>query len=304
MTLRRASLETLLLSVVLMAGSVPEAGSQPLGTDAAAPTCSHEATEEEFLTSSAGDELSAEGTRATCEDSSTSRVRTEVEIAPWVEGDCASVPLTHVSAASWCASRESWAEGAPEYVCGDGSAPRVPDKIRTRPLDPPGQPWGPWHLSTVPCRGDGPTQDDELQEAVEREMARLRVKAAPALIAPVTEWFAVQTPLTVYTRAETQRFEVTLIGSAVQIEVVPESFSWDFGDGSAPLVTTDKGAPFPDQTLTHTFTKKGERTIVLTTSWRGRFRVEGGTWQPVLGRATTRHAAAPVELREIRSVLS
>lgn len=262
---------------------------------------------ESLLTSSTAndDVVEVSDKEATCEgDAVTTNTGTESELGVWVDGDCASVPLTHVSAASWCTSRESWAVEAPEYVCSDGSAARTPDKIRTRPLEPPGQPWGPWRLNTVPCPDDVSERGDELQDAVEREMARLTVKAAPALIAPVTEWFAVQTPLTVYTRAETQRFEVTLIGSAVQIEVVPESFSWDFGDGSAPLVTTEKGAPFPDQTLTHTFTKKGERTIVLTTSWRGRFRVEGGAWQPVLGRATTRHAAAPVELREIRSVLS
>lgn len=169
------------------------------------------------------DDVAVTTTNTRCETPQTRSPGTEYELAPWTDGDCASVPLTHVSAASWCTSRESWAKGALEYVCGDGSAARAPDKIRTRPLEPPGQPWGPWRINTVPCLDDVSERGDELQEAVEREMARLKVEAAQALIAPVTEWFAVQTPLTVYTRAETQRFEVTLIGSAVQIEVVPES---------------------------------------------------------------------------------
>ncbi|QIK83673.1 hypothetical protein [Sanguibacter sp. HDW7] len=276
-------------------------------TVAAEGRCHPQERESSLDANAANDEVvSVTGERNECQgEREAPPTTTEVEFGVWVDGDCASVPLTHVSAASWCASRESWAEGAPEYVCNDGSPARTPDKIRTRPLDPPGQPWGPWRLNTVPCPGDGPAQDDELKDAVEREMARLKVDAAPALIAPVTEWFAVQTPLTVYTRAATQRFEVSLVGSRVQIEVVPEVFSWDFGDGSAPLVTTERGAPYPDQTLTHTFTKKGSRTVELTTEWRGRFRVVGeDSWREVDGRARTRHAAAPVEVREIRSVLS
>lgn len=231
----------------------------------------------------------------------------EYQYLEWRENDCDAVALSHVSIASWCASRESWATSgnAPAYVCQDGSAPRPPDKVRSRPTDPPGQPWGTWRLRTIPCPGDGtdPAEDD-LVSAVEREMARLKVKAAPALIAPVTEWFPVQMPMTVYTDAAAQVFEVTLVGTAVEIEVRPDSFSWDFGDGTTPVVTAEQGGPYPDETVTHKFTRKGAHAVTLTTTWSGRFRVNGqDTWRAVAGRATTTHTT-PVELREIRSVLS
>ncbi|MGP7960454.1 PKD domain-containing protein [Sanguibacter sp. A247] len=71
----------------------------------------------------------------------------------------------------------------------------------------------------------------------------------------------------------------TAILGTVELEATPTTFAWDPGDGTDPFTSAQPGAPFPNDTVTHIYTKVGECRITLTTT-------------------------ASFETREIRSVLS
>ncbi|OZB50363.1 MAG: hypothetical protein B7X40_02620, partial [Cellulomonas sp. 14-74-6] len=54
----------------------------------------------------------------------------------------------------------------------------------------------------------------------------------------------------------------------------------------------------------HVYRRLGTRTITLTTTWTGRYRVVGTTvWHDVAGTATTTATSAPFEVQELRAHL-
>lgn len=186
-----------------------------------------------------------------------------------------------------------------EFTCEDGSDPRPAVIYRTRPVGT--KEWSVWRLAEPLC----PSPEDDLATELAREIRTLKIPPRHARIAPVTTWFTVQIPMTYFTDAGAERLEVTVLGTDVELELTPSSYSWDPGDGSAPIVTTKTGAPYPDQTVTHTYTKVGTYRVTLTTTWRGRFRVAGATtWRDIEGTGSTTHTSSPFETREVRSVLT
>ncbi|WP_242493885.1 PKD domain-containing protein [Sanguibacter massiliensis] len=220
-----------------------------------------------------------------------------VDRLPWEPEDCQiiTIPLAETNLRAQCASPAT-------FVCPEGAIGVTAYKYRTRPLNS-ADPWSGWRLLNGPCAPIGdPT--DELADAVARELKTLKIPPKHAKIAPITDWFTVQTPMTYYTDAGTELLTTTVLGTNVELELTPSSYSWDPGDGSKPLTTTKPGARYPDQTVTHAYTKVGTYRVTLTTTWTGRFRTTGGTWQPIAGTGTTTHTTAPFETREIRSVLS
>lgn len=121
---------------------------------------------------------------------------------------------------------------------------------------------------------------------------------------PAGAWTLVNVETIVYTDPAPQTLTTTVLGLPITVEATPVSFAWDFGDGSAPLVTTDAGAPYPGHTVSHTYTGEGTVTISLTTSWAGRFRIDGtGAWRPVNGTATTTSVAAPLRVEATETSL-
>jgi hypothetical protein len=100
----------------------------------------------------------------------------------------------------------------------------------------------------------------------------------------------------------TQTFTVDIRGFAVTIDALATSFSWTTGDGTT-LTTTDPGAPYPDQTVTHDYAS-GTYTASLTTTWGGTFSVDGGAAVDVPGTTTTVGASTTFAVRQARSVLT
>ena len=100
----------------------------------------------------------------------------------------------------------------------------------------------------------------------------------------------------------TQTFTVDIRGFAVTITARATSFTWTTGDGTT-LRTTDPGAPYPDQTVTHDYAA-GTYTAGLTTTWGGTFTVDGGTVADVPGTTTTDGAPTTFTVRQARSVLT
>ena len=65
------------------------------------------------------------------------------------------------------------------------------------------------------------------------------------------------------------RTKVSVVGEVVDVTMRP-AFLWSFGDG-AFFATTHPGAPYPRQTITHTYSRAGTYLVTMLATW-------GGTW--------------------------
>ena len=143
---------------------------------------------------------------------------------------------------------------------------------------------------------DGPTVA-EIAAMVTTEFQSLHLAAPPISYQPEGDWALINMDFIVFTDAGAQELDTTILGAPVTIRATPVSYSWDFGDGSGPLVTSDQGSPYPNQTLAHVYSSASEGVVVtLTTSWQGEFRIGGGAWLPISGFATTSSATDAIEI--------
>ena len=126
----------------------------------------------------------------------------------------------------------------------------------------------------------------EIGEAIRAHTAT-RIQPAPLILQPDQDWHLVNLAVIVRTEPATQHFSAELLGLGVDIRAEPVSYSWDFGDGTPVLNTTDIGAPYPDHTIEHTYTHSGHYQITLITYWSGSFRVQGGPWIDIDGLGIT-----------------
>lgn len=144
----------------------------------------------------------------------------------------------------------------------------------------------------------------DLLDAAARAFASLPIAPSPLHVQPPDGWTLINVDTITYTEDTPQEFETELLGVPVVIRAVPAEFTWDYDDGSAPLVTDHPGAPYPDNSVGHTYTAPGEATIDLTTTWRGQFQIAGTTtWTDVPGSATTSTSAGPITIHEARTRL-
>lgn len=61
--------------------------------------------------------------------------------------------------------------------------------------------------------------------------------------------------------------KVAIIGEVVDVAMRP-SFLWSFGDGSF-YATTSPGAAYPNQVISHTYSRAGTYAVVLLATWGG-----------------------------------
>ncbi|MGO1562930.1 MAG: hypothetical protein ACTHW7_14015 [Actinomycetaceae bacterium] len=110
----------------------------------------------------------------------------------------------------------------------------------------------------------------------------------------------VNMPVIVWSTAREHVAETELLGHEVFVRFVPVEFSWDPQDGSAPIVTNDPGAPWPDHTVSHEYAHtSSEQSMTLTTSWSAEFMVAGEQgWAPVDGLIEIETETDPFEIRE------
>ena len=104
-------------------------------------------------------------------------------------------------------------------------------------------------------------------------------------------------PMMVWTSPDKQTFNITLLGTAVEVEATPVSFNWDWGDGQT-FETTDPGTPYPNYTVSHAYEVTGDGYVIrLRTSWSARWRIAGQTqWHQVNGTITTTETSSPFNL--------
>ena len=104
-------------------------------------------------------------------------------------------------------------------------------------------------------------------------------------------------PMMVWTSPDKQTFNITLLGTAVEVEATPVSFNWDWGDGQS-FETTDPGTPYPNYSVSHAYEVTGDGYVIkLRTSWSARWRIAGqAQWHQVNGTVTTTETSSPFNL--------
>ncbi|WP_188037018.1 PKD domain-containing protein [Actinotalea sp. JY-7885] len=132
----------------------------------------------------------------------------------------------------------------------------------------------------------------------------LPLSPAQVTIQPAAATVLINIPTITMATAAQQNLTTDLLGYAVEVQATATSYSWDYGDGSAPLVTTSPGRPYPDHDVHHSYGDAGTFAITLTTTWAGQYRLAGTTtWQDIDGTATTVTTAPPITAVERRSTL-
>lgn len=179
----------------------------------------------------------------------------------------------------------------------DGAAPVQPlwRRARATPVDP----WTGWEYVV------GWSCPQDASPVLTAEDFRRLPLAPPVLsVQPDRATVLVNMPTITFSTATPQTFVTDLLGYPVEVAATPTTFTWDFGDGSAPLVTTGPGRPWPDHEVAYAYPAPGTYTITLRTDFAGRYRLAGTTaWQPVAGVATTTTTSPPVTAVEARTRL-
>jgi len=104
------------------------------------------------------------------------------------------------------------------------------------------------------------------------------------------------------TEAEPFVENLTLLTNAVDLDITPTSYTWDFGDGTTRTTTTP-GAPYPDLEVTHAYGRTGTYQLNVTITWSADFRVNGGPWIPVDGTVPITSPDVALQVQEGTPVL-
>ena len=116
---------------------------------------------------------------------------------------------------------------------------------------------------------------------------------------PADGMAVINLPFVAYTSGASQTVQTTILGTAVTIEATPVGFAWDYGDDSAVFKTKDPNRPYPNHAYEHVFAHVGKARVTLTTTWSGRYSLNGSTWQAIAGTTTTTEVSAPITVNEI-----
>lgn len=137
------------------------------------------------------------------------------------------------------------------------------------------------------------------------DFAELPLELPTVHLQPERDWFLANMDTLAYTDGAPQMLETTVLDVPVRVRATPVEFSWDFGDGSAPLVTTVAGAPWPADDISHVYQREAEDlAITLTTTWSGEFQVAGqGPWIPIAGTTSTQSQSAPFHVDAVETRL-
>jgi hypothetical protein len=116
---------------------------------------------------------------------------------------------------------------------------------------------------------------DEMRRSLPRTRPGFQPSTGAVVNVPVIYWSGIVTPV---------HFNMTLLGHVVEVNMHARFF-WSWGDGTS-LATTTVGAPFPTQSLVHTYSTPGRYRISLSTTWNG---------SATLGQNSLQIVGAPIE---------
>lgn len=147
------------------------------------------------------------------------------------------------------------------FTCIKTSEPVVP-----KPAAP--------HATSVPPK---PTliSTDEVRRSLPLAQPGFQPPTGAVVNMPVIFWSGLVTPA---------QFSLTLLGHSVEINMTARC-QWSWGDGTS-LVTASVGAPYPNQSITHTYAKPGRYLVSVLTTWSG---------TAMLNRSAIQIVGAPIE---------
>ena len=86
----------------------------------------------------------------------------------------------------------------------------------------------------------------------------------------------VQVPVNFWTTTPpTFKTSVVMLGVPIRVYLSP-TYLWDFGDGTR-LSTVSRGAAFPNQSITHIYSRAGSYMASLRITWGGSWKASGAT---------------------------
>lgn len=136
-------------------------------------------------------------------------------------------------------------------------------------------------------------------------LTQTQVKGARLKVEPWIRTY-VGVPTLVHAATPTVQESVRVFNHDMIVNFEATSFKYDFGDGAAPLVTTDPSKGFPVMTLNHICHEPREQvSVVLETTWKA------SVTHPVTGETLTVPSAplttevsAPLEVRKAKGYLT
>jgi hypothetical protein len=99
----------------------------------------------------------------------------------------------------------------------------------------------------------------------------------------------------------------TLGGVTVEVQIVPQRYTWNFGDGTT-LETSSPGKPYPAQSdVQHAYEQSsfgagGAFAVTVEINFSAQYRVNGGAWQSLA--AITRSFRSDYPVQQLQSVLT
>jgi len=104
----------------------------------------------------------------------------------------------------------------------------------------------------------------------------------------------VQVPVNFWTTTPpTFKTSVVMLGVPITVYLSP-TYLWDFGDGTS-LSTESRGAPYPNQSITHVYKSSGTFNSHLQISWSGNWLASGVT-SAVSGGAIIQNLYAQIKI--------
>lgn len=129
----------------------------------------------------------------------------------------------------------------------------------------------------------------------ESDLRSLPIQTGTLSVQPAAARVLINMPTIAYSTAQAHTLATTVLGAPVTVRVWPVEWRWDFGGGTQPFSTTDGGGPWPEDSVSATYTRVAENLAVrVVVTWRAEYRIAGsGAWQPVDGTATTTAVSVP-----------
>ena len=161
-------------------------------------------------------------------------------------------------------------------------------------LNRPGQP-------NQPATGGGP----RTVTVTTRQAATLIASGSGITRQPPGPKVIISKAFIVYTNPAVRYQTTTILGTSIEVEFTPTSYTWGWGDGTT-TTTTDPGAPYPHQTVTHHYQHTATAvTTTLTTTWTTRYHPQGDSqWRPIEGTITTTETSTPYDLVRVITYLT
>lgn len=208
-----------------------------------------------------------------------------------------------------CASNNPWHGGNADAMCpaAQRSCPQGGYLVwvftTTTITNPSSDAWEMINTRCVTAREPGRRAEREAPALDEAAFRRLKLPAAGLHLQPMGRPVLINVETNSYASADAVTLTTTLLGTAIEVQATPARFTWDYGDGTV-RTTSDPGHPYPNMTVAHVYTRPGRYQVTLTTTYTGRYRVQGSPdWLPVDGTAEVASQPVMLEAIETRAVL-